>query len=144
MAFVTSAPGSVMIPGMGSCSLSACAPARTGAQAVMMTPRSRGTARWIGWRIGISSLTRPDSLRFRLFEPESHVHLTEQRCRRGELLLSLLRAAGALTQPPQTDAAVGHERPHLQFLRERDGLTVRFNRCRRVWWLVMRRGLGDE
>ena len=62
--------------------------------------------------------------RFRLGQPEGHVHGTVQVDGRGQGGVGLLISTGLVVQPAQPEVAVGHERAHAQLLGQGQGLLV--------------------
>src|SRR5499433_3836094 len=67
---------------------------------------------------------RVPRLRFRLLQPEPHVHLAVHRRRGREVLARLFALARARAQLPEAEVAVGDERAHAARLGEGQRLAV--------------------
>src|SRR5262245_33352588 len=63
-------------------------------------------------------------LRFRLLEPERHVHVPVHHGRGDEVFAGLLALARASVELAEAEVAVGDERPHAARLGERQRLAV--------------------
>src|SRR6266851_10488803 len=67
---------------------------------------------------------RGPHLRLRLVQPEAHVHLTEHRRRRRQMLSSLLVLIGLPEEPAEVEVTVGGERTHAKLAGQSQSLAV--------------------
>src|SRR6516162_11947471 len=79
----------------------------------------------LGWlaRFRVSSYG-PTEFRFRLLQPEAHIHVAVHRRRRHEMLVCLRLLPGAPIELPEAEVAVGLERAYAQFLGRHERLTI--------------------
>src|SRR5262245_66631911 len=90
------------------------------------------------------SLSPPTHLRFRLLQPELHVHLSVHRGGGGKVLVGLLAFARAPVQRAEAKVAVGDERAHFELGgKGHGGGIVRFGR-RHIWAAKMGGNLAEE
>ena len=82
--------------------------------------------------------------RFRLGQPERHVHGTVQLDGRGQLGASLLLLADRGIQRAKAAVAVGLERAHAEFLGQGEGLLVVGFGLLALRRLALRRNLAEE
>src|SRR3974377_1270775 len=69
-------------------------------------------------------LTQLTNLRFRLMQPELHMHFLVHRHRHGEVFLSLVAIACTAIELAETEVAVGDKRAHAAGLGDRQRLAV--------------------
>src|SRR5215470_4356446 len=87
---------------------------------------------------------RVPRLRFRLLQPEPHVHLAVHRRRGREVLLCLLALARALVELAEAEVAVGDEGAHAARLGQRQRLAVVGLAALRVEPIGMGRDVAEQ
>src|SRR5215831_9222724 len=72
--------------------------------------------------------------RFRLLQPEAHVHLAVHRCRDVEVLLCLVALTGLPIEPAEAEVAVGDFRAQPELRRQRERFLETRARASRIRW----------